>query len=443
MIDLTTTIYFIILLSTLLFFIKKYNGDAFHVIPLFLLLSIAEVPYLYYISHNTEELHQQVLYYLNDFEVSFLKHVFFKLVFIFFCLIAMLLFKPKVYSRAAVMLSNGNGSITLLVFFSAVSIGSFIAFLEQVGGLFYLISNMDNKTNVVKGTALYRNLFFISSLLAVGAYISSLNPYRVSIRNVLFLIFVVIVYFLMLASFGERKNPLLLIVFTFIMWNYAIRKLDVFSLKNLVIILFFILFSSIAPVLRNQGAFELYLLHPSDLVKDSLPYLGELFKRFSDIDISLFIYSYFDESGKFWYGATFSDFFSGFIPSSLYENKPPLDEGVYIYNMAQGLVVEIGSPFKDMIPVGWPLSRVTSGYIHFGIVGIVVYAIFTGVILKYFYNLMVYSSYSPIWVAFYTYLMLIGFGISNAFVFNAITILCLLVILSFITNLFRGLNVSR
>jgi hypothetical protein len=328
----------------------------------------------------------------------------------------------------------------ITIFFCLVTLVSFFVFLEQVGGIFYLITNMDNKTNIVKGTALFRNLFFISSVLSVGFYICYVSKSHNSISKKLILIFLIASFFLMLASFGERKNPLLLVLFSIIMWNYSVNKINIFTVRNVLFFLFLIVFSSLAPVLRHEGAFESYLGDPQKLFNDALPYIGELFKRFSDIDISLFIYSYFDTSSKFWYGSTFSGFFTGFIPSSVYEGKPPLDEGVYIYNLAQGLKVTIGSPFKDMIPVGWPLGRVTAGYVHFGLVGIVIYAVLTGMFLKYCYKVMIFSNYSPLWVAFYSYLMLISFGFSNAYVFNALTIFLLLILFSFLLLFFGSKN---
>ena len=45
-------------------------------------------------------------------------------------------------------------------FFIVLTILMFALFLHKVGGFFFLISNMDNKTLVVQGTAMYRNIFF-------------------------------------------------------------------------------------------------------------------------------------------------------------------------------------------------------------------------------------------------------------------------------------------
>tara|TARA_R110000751_G_scaffold214914_2_gene318466 strand:+ start:8648 stop:9988 length:1341 start_codon:yes stop_codon:yes gene_type:complete len=446
MIDSFITFYFIVLLLLLLY-LKRGKKDFFHVIPFTILFSMAEVPYLYFIAHNPQELHPKVIYYLDDFNFAFFQHVMYKLIFAIVCIFTMAFFEPKGKLFGVSNIGVGMKVIKFKYasyFFIVLTILMFALFLHKVGGFFFLISNMDNKTLVVQGTAVYRNIFFISAMLSIGYYITYLSLKRIKLKNYVFLFFISVFFFAMLASYGERKNPLLLLVFLVLMWNYKIKNVNVFSVKNLLLLFFLVFFASLAPILRVDGALDYYMSDPSSLIPDALPYMGELFKRFSDIDISLFIFPYFDSINKLWFGSTFMDFFTGFIPSSFYEAKPPLDEGVYIYNFAQGNNVAINSPFKYMIPVGWPLSRVTAGYVHFGPVGVILYAILTGMILKYFYQVMISSKFAPLWVSFYAFMMLTGFGISNAFIFNTLTIFVLLMLFTLFIYLFEGKkNVSR
>jgi hypothetical protein len=312
----------------------------------------------------------------------------------------------------------------------------FAAFLSKVGGLLNLILSMSTKTLAVQGTAFYRNTFLLTSMLTIGFFILYISKKKtVTFFDKSMLLLLVVTCFVILGSSGERKNPMMLLIYTAICWNFLVSKLRVFTLKNVSLFAFLIFFASLAPVLRKSGAIEIYMESPSDLFFDSFQYIGEVFKRFSEVDISLFIFSHFDSVDKLWFGASIVDFFTGFIPSSMYIDKPPLDEGVYIYALAHGYDVYPPTAFNQMLPVGWPLSRMTGAYVNFGILGIIAFAGLTGIILKAFENLMIESRYSPQSIVLYCIIIVTNFGLTNAFVFNLLSIIVVLSALTFLIKI--------
>ena len=426
---------FLILLIAIYFgqnFLKKES--LFELKNLFILFAIAEIPYLFYLNHNQDLIHEYVGFHLLDYNYVFLKHIWLKFLFLICALIAMLLFKPRVKRlvwifnvdylsrRRCLYVSLGLGITTILFY---------LLFLDKVGGLTYLLLNMDTKTIVVAGTGWYRSAYLITSMLSLGFYIHYLAGFnRINKSKLFFYLVMLAIYFLILASFGERKNPILLLVYSVILWDFKVNKINIFNAKNALIFSFLILFAALAPVLRKHGTTGFYLTNPALLISESLPYLGEIFKRFSEIDISLFIYSYFSEYSDFWWGASVSDLFTGVIPRGMYPDKPPLDEGVYIYSLAHFYNVHPPTPFNEMLPVGWPLSRVTGGYVHFGVVGVVLNAMLVGMILKYVYNLLKGTSYSPQAMMIYSVLLATNFGITNAFIANGLVMIFMLIIAS-------------
>jgi hypothetical protein len=447
LVDTCILLFALILLTLLIIKNLPHSNSIFTLYNLFIVFALAEVPYLFYLNHNNELIHNYVKPHIEDYELVFVKHIILKLAFITIALFSMHTFNPRasILKRTFSVKSFNNRHLLFTsISFSFLALIAFSLFLHKVGGLTYLMLNISNKTIVVQGTGLYRNLIFLSSLLSLGFYIHYLSRLKkVDTFRAFVFLFLIILLFSVLASSGERKNPLLLIVYVIILWNFTINRIRILSARYLPLLLFFIIFAAIIPPLRIPGATDYYLQHPFLLANDSIPYVGEIFKRFSEIDISLFIYSFFDNTDKLWLGASIPDFFTGVVPSAFFPNKPPLDEGVYIYALAHYYDVSPPTPFKDMLPVGWPLSRVTGPYVHFGTIGVIVSAFITGLILKYFYNLLLATNYSPQAMLIYTVLLSTNFGLTNAFLANIFLTLFLVIILSICFKLIMPLGSNR
>jgi hypothetical protein len=88
------------------------------------------------------------------------------------------------------------------------------------------------------------------------------------------------------------------------------------------------------------------------------------------------------------------------------------------------------TPFVQMLPVGWPLSRMTGPYVNFGELGVVFFGFLTGMFLKFVSNVMVTAKYSSQTVFLYCMLVVTNFGFTNAFVFNMMTTVMILLIIS-------------
>ena len=430
---------FFIVLVCLLFIAKKKSNDNFSLPVLFICFALAEVPYLFFIYNNSGELHRYVLYNLDNLDIVFFKHLVYKLLFIlvaFYFILKSNIHLPRISNFYSVDHFRPKLIAFFAYLFFIITLVVFAAFLSKVGGLLNLVLSMSTKTLAVQGTAFYRNTFLLTSMLTIGFYILYISKKKyISVFDKSMLFILVAVCFAILGSSGERKNPMMLLIFTALCWNFLVSKLRIFTFKNVSLFAFLIFFASLAPVLRKSGAIELYMESPGDLFFDSFQYIGEVFKRFSEVDISLFIFSHFDSIDKLWFGASIVDFFTGFVPSSMYLDKPPLDEGVYIYALAHGYDVYPPTAFNQMLPVGWPLSRMTGAYVNFGLLGVIAFAAITGMILKTFENLMINSTYSPQSIVLYCIIIVTNFGLTNAFVFNLLSIIFVLSALTFLIKM--------
>lgn len=92
---------------------------------------------------------------------------------------------------------------------------------------------------------------------------------------------------------------------------------------------------------------------------------------FNNMNKYLFVFGTenFGTIDTLWYGSSFRDLFTGIIPSSIYPNKPPLEEGVYIYNIINGVYVKPSVPASSLYMSAWPIDTIGVMYVNFHYIG--------------------------------------------------------------------------
>lgn len=427
--DFAISLYAVFLL--LLFKATPKVGDAsiFGFRKLTFIIAAAELPYLFALNHDRDALHPFVLTHITDFELTFIKFLALKSLFLVtFSITAFHLQKngSRSQSRGSHRSITASLDLHLSLLMLFLTLLTFVLLVSNVGGLSYLLLNWSNKTAVLQGTAIYRIANFVFGLLSVGFFINYIaNKKRTGVFLLFWLFLIITAVFLILLSVGERKNPTLLILYSIIAWHYQVAPIRIVAARNFILLIFFMVFAALFPELRNEGATKAFFYNPAEILVASTKNWSQLFARLSDAETSLFIYSHFDEVRKFWFGATWPDLLTGIIPSSMLSDKPPIDEGVYIYNLAHYQNISPPVPFRELIPVGWPLSRVTGPYVHFGVLGVLIGGLITGWLMG-LMSKITFKSRSPTMLLVYIWSMFTGFGLTNAFIFYFTAILVLL-----------------
>ncbi len=78
----------------------------------------------------------------------------------------------------------------------------------------------------------------------------------------------------------------------------------------------------------------------------------------------MFVFDHF-KTADLWYGKSYANFFVQWIPSSLFPNKPPMDDGMYLYNMIRGLQVLPNTPTRELLhQPSIPVYQLGTGWYH-------------------------------------------------------------------------------
>jgi hypothetical protein len=154
----------------------------------------------------------------------------------------------------------------------------------------------------------------------------------------------------------------------------------------------------------------------------------------SYVNIQLYIIDHFNTE-NIWYGRSYIDLFYAWLPRSVFTDKPPVDDGMYIVNHYYGYFFQPSTPIRLMIQTSWPPGTMGIGYINFHFIGIILAYFILGRLMKMGYLIFTKMRYSPLILFFYSFLV-VKFQLTNFYIFYTISYVFLLIVLSIMIKLF-------
>jgi hypothetical protein len=275
----------------------------------------------------------------------------------------------------------------------------------------------------------------IAVIFRIKAY--SLSPSK---RNRLFFLVFFIITALASSSLGGRKNTIFLILmclisYHFLIKNFTFKNLKLTRLLPVILIVSFYVF--LIPAIRAPDGFNKLLNGEIDVIEEVE--LGDLISKFSYTYIDIFCANHYNKD-NIWY---FSSLLT--IPYNLDISKsntlrPPIDEGVYFYNIAmQNSEYAPPTTRSKMDLVSLPIENFGFGYANFLIPGIILAFFMLGIVYKWAYNLFIKSGKNPI-ILFLYMDVLFNFNFSSLRIINLIS---LLINLSVVFLIYRFLLINK
>ncbi|MHA6604787.1 O-antigen polymerase [Photobacterium damselae] len=430
---------FIFLLLSLKILSVKDNRGVYKYAPLFYfyIYYLFASCYVFFVINDHSLLPERVLMLMspNEIDNNIIRHILATIVFLLFVAIGFFVSKRINISnkryKYIYKMTKSYRKLTVLLFFLFLLL-SYVK-ISVVGGLIFLINNLDSRTTITAGTGYISVVTYVISILCL--IFSTLNlKNNNNKRWVVFHFVIIFVIVLMELFYGGRKTPIIIIIFSMLLYNVYVKKIRIICFSNVFIFFLIFVISVSLPLFRTNGALDFYLSSPSSFFYDALSNSMVIFKRLTDIDRSIYIYHIFDNI-DFWYGKQFLGIFYGMIPRSFFYDKPPIDEGVYIYNIAIGNNVEPLTPLRFMYPSGWPLTTITSAYASFGYFAIPIFAFIVGVLIAIANNYYL-STESPI-ALFLLFNIIIGnFDITVLRIVNTISVFLFMLTIMYICRIF-------
>lgn len=409
MIILILSLILLILFITPLIYRRKQGEDLFSplMISIFFLI-VTNIPYLLTIAYNYNIINPQVRFRISYNEIDYAI-----VYYAFILIIGYIGLLLGLRSRFSKILIKKLPAIITLVKLSRYKIAVFICltigmlayfyFIQSIGGMSYWLDNLYKRASYTSGNGYILSLL---NLLNIGVFIYICTfKYKRSTFKYILLFFLILLVSIILSSLGGRKPTLQFLVFCFIIWHFCVERFKRIPLKMILLIPLAVIYIVVIPIIRSPLGIDYYMNNPESFKSDISDGISNIAKSVSYIDHYLLILDHFSIN-NLWLGKSYIDLLYAPIPSKLYPDKPPVDDGVYIRSIAEGMDVAPSTPYRNMYQSSWPPETIGTMYMNFWIPGVFLGMYILGCIYNSAYLYMKKSNYSLLAVMVYGYVLL-------------------------------------
>lgn len=320
--------------------------------------------------------------------------------------------------------------LLLGIFLYVLGVIVFLLFLNKVGGRLtsWPQYSLNSKTAGLGYLQTGYNLLTMLGVFLVYAAAASKRQWLILSVFVIGAVF-------MLTALGQRTPVATMAFALLLIHHYKVKKIrNIFSIKIAVLVVlmlsFLFLFLQVRDGFRTANGTSM----ESMVQKDK--FAVEVVQRLGIIERQVVVIGYFNEH-DLWYGGLYESLLHAYKPRSSYPDKPPIDTGVYINTIASGYVIHPPVPFNNLNPTSWP-DGYLAGYMSFGIIGLILISVISGLVFGFFYRLVLLSNFATGPIIFYG---LLGFMGAKPLSPYGITQVLLIAILVSIVGFFSSFSI--
>lgn len=259
----------------------------------------------------------------------------------------------------------------------------------RAGGIYYIVTHFQNRRTLMAGLhyqELFANTFLTCSALCTEIY----SLYTKTKKSKFVFFFIFLMTFACLALFGARKPSIMFLVQVTLCYHFCYKQItfrSLFKPSSMLAILFLVFFIVMMPLLR-QSSSEAYFDDPSELIEDTAGNVDNLFREFSYLSGDMYVLEHFNFNNM-WAGRSYLNILVQWIPRSLYPQKPPMDDGMYLYNMMCGVHVTPNQSTESLYyQSSIPFTLEGALFSNFGWFGILFGCFLIGILYQWLYKIL-------------------------------------------------------
>lgn len=240
--------------------------------------------------------------------------------------------------------------------------------------------------------------------------------------------------------FGGRKALLQHAIISLAFWNLFGGSIRIMSIRYMAVAaLGGIYFVSLLEFRLSEAGRNMF---SDNLGLSAFSGLSHFFANFSYNDTYYFLLDHFASEAPYM-GATFADLMYSALPSSYFPGKPPVDEGLYVRSLAEGMYPKPPVPAYSFSGIGsWPPETFGNFVMNFGSNFIWVAGVLLALVVFFGINVLrrLRVGILPCYFIFHSAL---NFQISNLRIVNALTLIIFGAILLAVVKIVAGLFTLR
>ena len=301
------------------------------------------------------------------------------------------------------------------VIFILIGLLAYFSMMRNVGGIAYFYTHLQYRASLIRDYDIQSwlmNCLHYGPLLLVYSLKGTHKPLSLKI-----------ILLLMLCGFlnglGGRKDLLMMLIQGLFIYHFSVAPLkirDFLKSRYVITALIAFLFFTVYVQLRTETSLQSFISNPIGFITNDTEMLTDSIRSESYIPYYVTILNHF-KYHQYWLGASFKGLITAIIPSSLFANKPPVDDGMYLYSICRGRDIIPVMPARELDGSSFPLETFGSMYANFGMIGLLLGMVFLGIIIGYAYRKMVKSNFTLFSIMIYTHI-LFNFQLSTLRIFQ-------------------------
>ena len=332
------------------------------------------------------------------------------------------------FKKKVVITTKKSTVLTIMI----IGFYGLFMFVVTNGGVLNIVLNLANRVELQSGSIFIK----LRPLIGLGFLLLYHGRKRVQNRGVVYWILLISVIFSYIITGGRKEVLLFLLYIGLFEYKFNGRNLLVISTKNTILVIVCAAFILVMPVLRSSdGVNNLRKIEISEMVQES----ASVFTYLNYSYIEMFIYTKFT-SDFFWNGRSFYSLYSMFNRSLKAEERPPLDEGVYLTSMMR-CNCELKPPIarSKLYATSYPLENVGTMYANGLMPGLILGSLLLGYFFKFIET--IFTSRKDSGLGLYIYLWIVmefNFSvlrISSLIIF--FSIMSLVLAINYVEKVFR------
>lgn len=256
-------------------------------------------------------------------------------------------------------------------------------FVSENGGVFSVITNLTSRVEMQSGS-IYSKL----RPLAVMGFLLFYHTGKHQRRNKpLYFILLTTVIGCLIITGGRKESLLFLAYIGLFEYHFSGKNLFKLNVRNVIasaIIGYFIL---LMPILRSANGLE---NAKATTIAEVVTNTGKISEYLNYSYIEMFVFSHFD-TRNFWQGKSLLSLLSMFDRSLPSNERPPLDEGIYVTNMMRcNCHLEPAIPRSQLYATSYPLENVGTWYANGLLFGLIIGSILLGALIRAIHTVLVH-----------------------------------------------------
>lgn len=269
--------------------------------------------------------------------------------------------------------------------------------LGRIGGLAQLWSDIQQRTRVTSGLAYITSSYSVSLLLGLTLILhyATRASRHVPLRRRILVVALVLTISFALVSLGGRGGLVIVALTVVLSLNYWHRAIRPFAPRIVAVVL------ALLVLIVLLGLPRLPDIEIGDFISDtnrvistaSDQFNNSLAFRLTETERNATMVAYFSKHDV-WLGKGYFSLITAPVPRNVRPEKPPVDDGIYLYNMSLGTEVEPNQNLSNYRWNSWPVGN-WAGFMNWHLPGLVFLGFLSGYLARLVYGAMVGSMFNP------------------------------------------------